>query len=358
MASIIQNRRVPCPPRDHGAIAEPALDEREVRRLLAQREFIACDARGDVAVLGGGVSGDVVLASFGATQLVLKRPREQLAVAADWHIDPSRVENEARCLEFLASILQPGEVPEVVFYDEPSRTLAMRPAPLPRRTWKTQLLAGEVSLQTAERVGELLARVHGLSSTHPSVLSQFAWTELLRQGRTDPYHRAVAARHPLLATAIEREAQRLEATHLTLALGDVSPKNIFVYDDHVMFFDVEIAHWGDPAFDVAFCLTMLVLKSLVVAGRAAELRAAIDNLWTAYRTAAPVWPELEEHVLAELGCQLLARVDGKSPVEYITDDPTREEVRRIAEAILLRPIVSVAELLDRLRVGSLAERVK
>lgn len=388
MASNTQNGRVPHPPQGHGdgtsrheaqpldrrvagragaprlgvssldVMPEPALDEHEVRRLLAQREFIARDASVDVAVLSGGVSGDVVLASFDATQLVLKRPRERLAVAADWRIDPHRAENEARCLEFLASVLQPGEVPEVVFYDESSRTLAMRAAPLPRTAWKTQLLAGEVSLQTAQRVGELLARVHRLSSAHPSALSHFAGTELLRQGRTDPYHRAAAARHPDLAAVIEREARRVEGTRLTLTLGDVSPKNIFVYDDRVMFFDVEIAHWGDPAFDVAFCLTMLVLKSLVVAGRAPELRAAIDTLWTAYRTAVPDWPELEAHVLAELGCQLLARVDGKSPVEYITDDPTREEVRHIAGAILRRPIVSVAELLDRLRVGSLAERVK
>jgi len=327
-----------------------ALDEDEVRRVLARHALADADVNVDVARLGGGVSGDVVLVSFGGDQLVLKRPRERLAVAADWRIDSNRGANEARCLEFLASVLPTGEVPEVIFYDEVSRTLAMRAAPLPRQTWKAQLLAGDVSLLTARRVGDLLGRVHRLSSARPSVLRQFASNGLLRQGRTDPYHRAAAARDPALAHVIEREARRVEATHLTLALGDVSPKNILVYDDHVMFFDVEIAHWGDPAFDVAFCLTMLVLKSLVVQGQATMLRAGIESLWTAYRAAAPEWPDLEEHVLAELGCLLLARVDGKSPVEYITEDSTRRVVRRIAASILLGRIMSVIDLLELLRV--------
>src|ERR1700689_5319485 len=98
-------------------IAPPDLDVDEVRGLLERRECPLADGDIKGTALGGGVSGDVVLARFGSTELVLKRARERLAVEADWRVDPSRGANEARCLEFLASLLRSDEVPEFVFFD-------------------------------------------------------------------------------------------------------------------------------------------------------------------------------------------------------------------------------------------------
>ena len=43
---------------------------------------------------------------------------------------------------------------------------------------------------------------------------------------------------------------------------------------------------------------------------------------------------IEEYTCRELGLLLLARVDGKSPVEYLTDEGDREIVRRAAVRVI------------------------
>jgi 5-methylthioribose kinase len=291
------------------------------------------------------VSGDVVLVrEAGRPLVVLKRAHARLRVRAEWHIDVDRTINEGRCLRYLGSFLPEGSVPAVRFIDEQERVLAMDVIPEGGANWKQQLLEGRVDPVAARRVGTLLAAVHRHSAADSGVRDCFDNPHLLRQGRTDPYHRSAAAANPELARVIEEEAERVEGTHLALVLGDVSPKNIAVFGDHVVFFDVEIAHWGDPAFDVAFCLTHLLLKALVHERHRDELLVAADVLWHSYVGAVPQWDALEQHVVAELGCLLLARVDGKSPVEYIDSDLARSAVRALARSLLTS---------DRLTIGAL-----
>ena len=91
-------------------------------------------------------------------------------------------------------------------------------------------------------------------------------------------------------------------------LGDWSPKNLLVYPDSVLALDFEVAHCGDPAFDVAFLLSHLVMKSVHLPQHQLQLRQAADAFLAGYGAIPP-----DAHVTAELGCLLLARVDGKSP---------------------------------------------
>src|SRR4029078_2413764 len=114
----------------------------------------------------------------------------------------------------------------------------------------------------------LRGRSHGLAAGAADARCRFADQTVMIQGRTDPYHVTTAAAHPELAQAIGAEVERLLATRRTLTLGDWSPKNIFVSPDRILAIDFEVAHWGDPAFDVAFCLTHLSLKAMRFGGRA------------------------------------------------------------------------------------------
>jgi hypothetical protein len=41
---------------------------------------------------------------------------------------------------------------------------------------------------------------------------------------------------------------------------------------------------------------------------------------------------------------LLARVDGKSPVEYVTEEQQRDHIRRVASALLLKPASYLQEI--------------
>jgi 5-methylthioribose kinase len=70
------------------------------------------------------------------------------------------------------------------------------------------------------------------------------------------------------------------------------------------------------------------MKSVHLPEHAADLRSAADAFLAGYGASLP-----EAHLVAELGCLLLARVDGKSPAEYLTE-PEREAVRAIAKEVL------------------------
>jgi hypothetical protein len=68
--------------------------------------------------------------------------------------------------------------------------------------------------------------------------------------------------------------------------------------------------------------------------------------WTSYlATARPQNPlELERNTVGLLGCLLAARVDGKSPAEYLATDTLREGVRALAGGILLDEPATLGEV--------------
>jgi hypothetical protein len=103
--------------------------------------------------------------------------------------------------------------------------------------------------------------------------------------------------------------------------------------------DAECAWYGDPAFDVAFCLNHLLLKAVPRPDRARALQDAFAAFTGAYFAVAAFEPAgaLEARAAALLPALLLARVDGKSPVEYITADDDRRRVRAAAVPLVESP---------------------
>ena len=255
-------------------------DATSIGPYLRARGLVPARAVVTATPMGGGISNGVPLVETDrGDRLVIKQARDRLDVSADWHIDRRRAMNEAHCLRYLEEILPDGSVPRVIFTDEAESVIGMTVAPAGGVIWKQQLLGGHVSRLTARRVGQVLALIHATAADDPRIAREFDNGDLLEQGRIDPYHRSAAAAHPRLAAVIDGEIERLKQTRRTLVLGDVSPKNVFVYPDRVLFFDVEIAHWGDPAFDVAFCLTHLILKALLLPGHRESLLGATTDLW-------------------------------------------------------------------------------
>src|SRR5581483_7938494 len=118
-----------------------------------------------------------------------------------------------------------------------------------------------------------------------------------------------------------------------------------------VFLDAECAWFGDPAFDVAFCLNHLLLKCLVRIGDVPLLADTFSRFVDAYR-AAVTWEDADAvearaaHLVAGL---LLARVDGKSPVEYVTRDDQRAHVRTAAKHMLREPERRLSDVLTRWR---------
>jgi 5-methylthioribose kinase len=304
--------------------------------FLRTRGVLGPDVAVQVGELGGGISNVVLRVRTPDDCLVLKQPLARLRVASDWPFDRERVLGEHRCMAYLGEVLRPGEVPQVRHFDPDAYVLTMSCAPPGGRLWKEALLAGDIDVAAASLAGNQLGRIHALSlRDEPLLRASFESQTVLIQGRVDPYHRSTADRHPELASRIEAEIDRLLATRRTLTLGDYCPKNTFVYADRVLALDFEVAHWGDPGFDVAFCLNHLLLKALCFRPWTDRYLAAARAFWTAYAPVAPGPAETELAAARELGVLLLARIDGKSPVEYISDDPTRQLVRETAARVIL-----------------------
>ena len=289
--------------------------------------------------LTGGVSSDIWCIDTEQGPVCAKRALPKLRVAADWHAPIERNLYEARWMQ-VANEALPGCAPHVLGQHPGLGVLVMSYLPpSDYRLWKTTLRDGQADAATARAVGTMLARIHGHSAARPELAAQFATDKIFFDIRLDPYLLATAQRHADLAPALQHLVATTQSHKLALVHGDVSPKNILIGPQGPVLLDAECAWWGDPAFDIAFCLNHLLLKCLWNTAATADFLMAFDALAEAYLRAVDWEPRaaLEHRAAALLPGLFLARVDGKSPVEYLRDDAQRNAVRRVARSLLLEP---------------------
>ncbi|WP_137128210.1 phosphotransferase [Roseomonas sp. HF4] len=316
-----------------------------IRDGLRAMGLLAPGAAAAGTALSGGVSSDiwhVVLP--GGREACVKRALPKLKVAADWRAPVVRNLYEARWLALAAEAV-PGAAPALLGQDAATGTLAMQWLPPgDHPVWKALLRDGDADAGFAAEVGRRIARIHAHAAARPALAADFPTDDIFHAIRLEPYLLATARAHPDLAPALEALAARTAATRRTLVHGDVSPKNILAGPAGPVFLDAECAWWGDPAFDLAFCLNHLLLKCLWTPRAAADFLAAFDALAAAY-LAGVAWEApaaLEARAASLLPGLFLARIDGKSPVEYITEDAGKDRVRRVAGAFLRRPPARLA----------------
>jgi len=272
--------------------------------------------------LGGGVSCDVIAVDLAdGRRVVVKRALPKLRVAADWRAPPERSAAEVAWIRMVARI-DPGWVPRVLAEDPARHLFVMAFLPFP--VWKTQLAAGMVDIGFAAEAGRRLARIHAEPASGFGNSAQF------RALRIEPYLLFTADRHPDVAARIRGIAAGVAQARIAVMHGDVSPKNILAGAEGPIFLDAETACLGDPAFDLAFCLNHLLLKGVWHPEHAPALNAAFAALVEGYAPDAA----MAERSAALLAALLLARVDGKSPVEYLTEDRQRDLVRACAIPLL------------------------
>jgi len=301
--------------------------------------------------LQGGVSNRTVLVAWADGHgWVLKQALPKLRVDVDWYSSTERIRVEAEALRWFNRCAPAGATPRFVWEDPPNHLLAMEAIPEGHENWKSVLLRGEIVPEHFKQFGLLLGTIHRQSSVSASEVSQtFADTTFFQTLRVEPYYLYAAQTTPAAATFLQALAEEMPLHKLSLVHGDYSPKNILVYRGKLILLDYEVAHWGEPAFDVAFALTHFLSKAHHLPRVRVPLADAARLFWQVYsgEIASLDWAkDLEPRVVRHaLGC-LLARVAGKSPLEYLT----RQEVARQRDVILqliANPPTKVNDLITR-----------
>lgn len=296
--------------------------------------------------LTGGVSSDIWRIDTLRGPVCAKRALAKLRVAADWRAPIERNQYEARWMA-VAQAASPGSAPRLLGQHPARGVLVMQwLAPADHALWKQQLREGHAEIATAQAVGRRLARIHAYAAARPELAAQFDTDRIFYDIRLEPYLVATAAKHPDLADALLALVAQTQSHAVALVHGDVSPKNILIGPQGPVLLDAECAWWGDPAFDLAFCLNHLLLKCLWTPPAREAFLAWFDALAAAYLDGVDWEPReaVEQRAAHLLPGLLLARVDGKSPVEYLTTDTQRETVRRCACALIQEPVSRLADV--------------
>jgi 5-methylthioribose kinase len=312
---------------------------RETARVPHQAEI-------EVRELSGGVSNIVLRVDIqGTTTFVIKQCRERLRVAMDWRAPLNRIWTERAALELLHTILPDGTVPAILFEDRANYLFAMTCAPDDAVTWKTRLMTGQIDPAIAARLGSILGTIHAQAPLSPALSARLANARLFDELRVDPYYRTAARVHSDLTPQIGLLIDSMDrpAAERTLVLGDFSPKNILVHSGGLILLDFECAHSGDAAFDLGFFLSHLVLKTIRATQNdrhlAARYLALTPGFWTNYlncrRLDEAARSELVARATLHVAACALARVDGKSPVEYL-DVAGQAIARSFAREALLK----------------------
>ena len=323
--------------------SDHADDELDIERPGALAAYLRRTGRIDpdedpaVTVLAGGVSNRTVLVERASGEAwVVKQALAKLRVQVDWFSSPERVHREALGLRWLERLAPPGSTTPLLFEDHVRHLLAMQAVPQPHANWKTVLLAGALERDHVVQFAALLGQVQREAWRRRDELEPvFRDRSFFESLRLEPYYAYTAGQVPEAREFLLDLIDDIRARPTTLVHGDYSPKNVLVHHGRLILLDHEVIHWGDPAFDLGFGQTHLLSK----AHHLPRLRQAFADAaalhWEVYRDGigdVPWAGDLEPRaVRATLGC-LLARVAGRSPLEYLD---SRERARQQAAVLAL-----------------------
>ncbi len=330
------------------AAATPADDW--LPRTLAAMGLVSTHSRITATPLTGGVSSDIYRVDLpSGVTVCVKRALPKLKVAAEWRVPVSRNGWEAEWMRVAGSVTR-SAVPRVLGEDRGTGCFAMEYFPPERfSTWKAKLAGGDIDPSEAARVGDVLGQIHAATADRADIAARFATGDIFYDIRLEPYLVATGHAHPQLAARMHALVETTQRTRRTLVHGDFSPKNILSGPGGPVIVDAECAWFGDPAFDLAFVLNHLLLKGAWRPQWRARYLEALQALASAYLLHVAWEPadSLEARAAALLPALMLARIDGKSPVEYITEPAVKDRVRMFAFALMTWPSASLTDIAAR-----------
>ena len=336
-------------PLTSSASSENVRSEMEIAQALRHMALVSAHQSVALTPLTGGVSSEIYRVDLPAGPACVKRALARLKVAADWRAPVERNRWEVEWMRIAGGIV-PAAVPAILGEDRATGCFAMAYlAPDTHPVWKDLLQSGDIDVATAAAVGHVLGRIHAATADRADIAARFPTDDIFHAIRLEPYLVATARAHPDLAPRFAALVETTRATKRVLVHGDFSPKNLLIGPAGPVILDAECAWYGDPAFDLAFVLNHLLLKGAWRPQWRARYLAAYAALADAYFAHVAWEPpaDCEQRTAALLPGLMLARIDGKSPVEYLASESQKDAVRRFARSHLGDPVTDLREISRR-----------
>jgi len=336
------------------------IDTTNVIDVLFELGHLDSKAGATVEWLSWGVSNCVLRIDCGGDRaLVVKQSRRQLRTEVAWFSQLERIWREVDVMRYLKDVLPDGAVPRVLFEERELYLFGMQAVDPSHTVWKSDLLAGQTDARVARLAGRYLGTIHRQSSGDPQLAERWADRRVFEELRIDPFYRYVAQRHAAFRDALSALIEATMSQRTCLVLADFSPKNILVTPAGISLVDFETAHYGDPAFDLGFFLSHLLLKTILHLDQRSSFQAMVSEFWSSYSQAMSSGTAdgghalecLQRRMLLHLAACLVARIDGTSPIDYLRQADQRDQARRLATRILADPIDQMAGVFALLDAG-------
>lgn len=325
------------------------IDEQNAADYLRGVGWIGSVESVTVQALTGGVSNQVLYiarSGEGKEDFVLKQARPQLRTPQPWFSSVERIWREVEIMKICQTLIESSatdyavQTPRILDEDRENYAFAMTAAPREHRVWKQDLMTGVVEPAIAVQCGRLLGRLHVGTWGDADVQTRVGDRKLFDELRLDPYYRSLARAFPDAKPTLDALIDSVWNHPRSLVHADFSPKNLLVYLGGLMMVDFETGHYGDPAFDLGFFLSHLMLKAVHRSPDHARYLDLTREFWRAYRGELfEKIPREEYDALVVRGIQNFAgcawaRLDGTSRIDYLHDARKRDLMRNLCRDLL------------------------
>lgn len=283
---------------------------------------------------------------------IVKQARPALEKFPEYRVSTARIVCEARWYERVASFDQGRVCPRVHHFDPERRALVLEDLG-DAETLAARLAHGGDASEAAAALGAFLGRVH--AGTRDPALARRFENEEMRRLHGDhifllPFRANAFPLSPRLRERAERLAaetqlvERIDAAYAryggrarALIHADVQPTNVLLAPDGPKLLDAEIAHVGDPAFDVGQLMAHLRLPA-IARGEPRAAAPAVAALWRAYSQALAGALDVRfDEVAVYAGIELLRRTLGAARVAAVASDEAGLRVVEAARELVLAP---------------------
>ena len=328
---------------DSGDSPTGMIDALEKMSLLAQGD------RARIVLMGTGGSSEIYRVELGWGTICVKRALPKIKFIGDGTLPPERGSFEYEWLK-LARVIVGDAVPGVL--GEQPGLFAMEYLDPDRHTsWASLLEKGDINPSTAAEIGRMLGRIHAATANNFAVAQRFATDRIFHAARIEPLLLATAEAQPLVASRLRQLAMNTERNKLALVHGDFSPNNFLIGPKGPVLLDAECAWYGDPAFDVALCLSHLLVECVLHP----QWRDYYLTCYTAFCAAYAqrvTWEmpaQADERAALLLPALVLAHAYGRVPSDSMPHNSDKERIAGPARRILLDPVVRLGAMREAWR---------